>query len=201
MAALAGVSLSLRRGEQVALLGPSGSGKSTLLSIIAGFDVPTSGQVFFAGIDIASRPAWRWVGREIGFLFQSLHLVGWLSPLENVELALIPTTSDAGVRRARSRDLLERAGLGARLDIPVRDLSGGERQRVAFCRAIANRPELLLADEPTGALDSHSKQQLLDLMRDRLATDGAALLVATHDQEVAAICDRVVRLRDGRIEP
>jgi len=199
IAALADVTLAIEAGERVALLGPSGSGKSTLLSLMAGFDVPDRGRILLDGKAVDSIPEVELHTRWIGMLFQQFHLLESLSPLENIELALIPSCKDRRARRVRSRELIRRVGLESRVGVRVRDLSGGERQRVAFCRSIANSPELLLADEPTGNLDSASKQGLLELMREHNERDGKALVVATHDPDVAAICHRVVRLMDGRL--
>lgn len=197
--ALDGVALSIAEGETVALLGPSGSGKSTLLSLIAGFEKPTSGTVAVAGRPVGDWPQQTLYTRMLGFLFQRYHLLEHLSASRNVELAMFPTVSDPRQRREKSRQLLERVGLGARIDSRALHLSGGERQRVAFCRSIANQPRLLLADEPTGSLDQASKRPLLDLLVEHTAAQGGTLVVATHDPAVADICGRTIRLEDGRI--
>jgi len=199
IAALDGVSLEVAPGELVGLVGPSGSGKSTLLSIAAGFETLTSGGVFFD-----ERPLSQWIQTElltahIGVLFQRFFLVNHLSACENLELALFETCDSANGRRQRSLELLDRVGLVMRAHTRAGRLSGGERQRVAFCRSIANEPDLLLADEPTGSLDSHSKQALLDLMVEHHRERHAAILVATHDPDVSAICQRIIRLSDGRV--
>lgn len=196
--ALDDVSLTIQRGEMVALLGPSGSGKSTLLSLIAGYDVPDSGRVLFNDLNIDAIPRQELLTKWVGVLFQQCYLLEHLSPLENIEIALLPTYADPRLRRRISAMLLDRVGLTTRATSAVRNLSGGERQRVAFCRSIANSPRLLLADEPTGNLDSRSKRSLLALMREYHCNQGGTLLVATHDSDVAGICRCVVHLRDGR---
>jgi len=199
--ALNNISLKVKNGERIALLGPSGSGKSTLLSIIAGFEKPTTGEILHRGINIRQWEHKILLTRHIGFLFQSYHLLGHLDPLENVELALIPTMKSTRERRMRSEKLLTLVGLGHRLNSPVRNLSGGECQRVAFCRAIANRPTLLIADEPTGNLDTRSRDLLLSMLKNHHHNNGGSLLIATHDRKVASICQRIVHLEDGRILP
>ncbi len=196
--ALQDVSLRLAQGERVALLGPSGSGKSTLLSLIAHYDTPDAGQILIGGRSVQSYSQSELHTRWIGMLFQQFYLLDNLSPLENIELPLIPTSGRAQ-RREKSRELLGRVGLEARQGVSVRNLSAGERQRIAFCRSIANKPALLLADEPTGNLDSVSKCSILELMQDNEALDDGALLVATHDSAVADICHHIVCLKDGRV--
>lgn len=197
--ALDGVSLSIEDGENIALLGPSGSGKSTLLSVIAGFERADSGLVEVAGQPIKDWCPQKFRTSVLGFLFQRYHLFEYLSAVENVELALFTTCSDADERRARSTELLRRVGLGARIDSRAVYLSGGERQRLAFCRSIANKPRLLLADEPTGSLDHKSKGMLLELLSEHMAREGGTLIVATHDPGVAQSCRRIVELIDGRV--
>ena len=197
--ALDRVSLSVMEGEAAALLGPSGSGKSTLLNIIAGFESASSGTVTVAGTRIE-----KWHPDElhlhgVGFLFQQFHLIEHLSAVRNVELALFPTCRQARERFLKSSRSLEEIGLGHRLHVPAADLSGGERQRVAFCRSIVNRPRLLLADEPTGNLDQAASRVLLSILVDHIRQHGTTLIVATHDDEVAAICDRIIRLEDGSV--
>ncbi|MES9860852.1 MAG: ABC transporter ATP-binding protein [Candidatus Thiodiazotropha sp. LLP2] len=198
ISALADVSLSIPEGETVALLGPSGSGKSTLLNLIAGYEIATSGVLKIAGKSIAewNRDTFR---RElIGFLFQQFHLLDHLSAVRNVELALFPTCKDANQRHFKSSRLLKEVGLLNRLNVQTKYLSGGERQRVAFCRSIVNKPRLLLADEPTGNLDSASSETLLKTLSEYILSHQGTMIVATHDIEVAKICSRVIYLEDGK---
>jgi putative ABC transport system ATP-binding protein len=201
--ALRGVDLVVGRGEFVAVMGPSGCGKSTLLSVIAGLDTPSGGEVVIAGESLAgcdenARALMR--RRHIGFVFQFFHLLEGMTALENVTLA----AAIAGAPRRRAertaRDLLDLLGLGGRAHELPAVLSGGERQRLAIARALANRPTLLLADEPTGALDSAGGAEILELFR-RLHAGGQAMLMVTHDPHVAAGAGRVVHMRDGRIAP
>jgi len=200
-AALKGVDLEVRRGEYVAIVGPSGSGKSTLLYIMGLLDRPTSGRVFLEGRDVSGLDdveASRLRSRRIGFVFQMFNLVPWLSALENVALA----ASIAGLPRReayeRARELLDLVGLGGRVHHRPSQLSGGEQQRVAIARALINKPSVLLADEPTGTLDSATGAQIVKLLRG--LTDGGVTVVAvTHNPDVASVADRVVKLRDGRV--
>ncbi|RLE23369.1 MAG: ABC transporter ATP-binding protein [Acidobacteria bacterium] len=197
--ALDNVSLSVCEGETIALLGPSGSGKSTLLNIIAGFETPSSGSLTVSGKSINDWHPDDFRLHMVGFLFQQFHLVEHLSAVRNVELALFPTCRHPRQRFLKSSQLLRDVGLGKRLQVQAADLSGGERQRVAFCRSIANQPRLLLADEPTGNLDEASSQMLLSTLTDHMQNHGTTLIVATHDDDVARICSRIVRLKDGKV--
>ena len=199
--ALRHVSLTVHPGEYVSVVGPSGCGKSTLLHLLGCIDVPTAGSVLVDDIDVSTltdsaRSALRL--RRIGFVFQRFFLLPMLTAWENVELP----QAEAGVRRAerrqRTRELLEYVGLSARASHRPAELSGGEMQRVAIARALANRPGLLLADEPTGELDQATGAQIVSLF-DRLNADGTALVIVTHDPEVAARAARTVRMRDGEI--
>jgi putative ABC transport system ATP-binding protein len=199
--ALRGASLRIDPGEYVAIVGPSGSGKSTLLQLVGGIDTPSSGSVELMGIrleTLSDRELTRLRLTRLGFIFQRFHLLPVLTAGENVELPM----SEAGVsraeRRARARELLEYVGLGHRLDHRATQLSGGEMQRVAIARALANRPALLLADEPTGELDAGTGREILDLFR-RLNADGTTLVVVTHDDQLAAQASRVVHMLDGRV--
>ncbi len=199
--ALRGVTLSVRPGESVAITGPSGCGKSTLLHLLGGLDRPTSGTIRFRGgpLDAIDPDSYR--SREVGFVFQSFHLLPTLTALENVQVPMFETPWPRPERERRAALLLEEAGIGHRRDQYPGRLSVGERQRVAIARSLANEPKLLLADEPTGNLDSVNQDEILKLM-DRLRRDrGLTLLVVTHSPEVARACDRVVRMRDGRIIP
>ncbi len=199
--ALREVSLQIGAGEYVGVVGPSGCGKSTLLHLLGAVDVPTSGQVLFQDREIGSlsdahRSRLRL--REIGFVFQRFFLLPMLTASENVELPQAEAGAGRAERRDRTRELLEYVGLAARASHRPSELSGGEMQRVAIARALANRPRLLLADEPTGELDQATGDQIISLI-DRLHADGMAVVVVTHDPAVAARAHRLLRMRDGRI--
>ncbi|MBA3344657.1 MAG: ABC transporter ATP-binding protein [Gemmatimonadales bacterium] len=199
--ALRGVSLRVHRGDYVAIAGPSGSGKSTLLQLIGGIDTPSSGSVEILGTRLESlkdRELTRLRLTRLGFIFQRFHLLPVLTARENVELPMAEAGLGGAERRARARELLAYVGLGGRADHRATQLSGGEMQRVAIARALANRPAVLLADEPTGELDAATGQEILDLFR-RLNADGTTLVVVTHDQRLAAEAGRVIHMLDGRI--
>jgi putative ABC transport system ATP-binding protein len=201
--ALRGVELTVEAGEFVALIGPSGSGKSSLLHIIGAMDTPTRGEVLFDGrsqIGMNDGERTRLRCHEIGFVFQTFNLLPTLNAFENVEIAMRLAEIPRVERRARTRELLERVGLGERMGHLPKQLSGGERQRVAVARALANRPRLLLADEPTGNLDSATGKEVVELLR-RFNTEGQTIVLVTHDPEVAAQAERVIRMRDGRLQP
>ena len=200
--ALREVSLAFEAGEYLAVCGPSGCGKSTLLHILGCVDTPTRGQLLFDGGDVgtksdAERSELRLL--RIGFVFQRFFLLPMLTALENVELPQAEAGVARGERRRRSRELLEYVGLGHRAEHRPSQLSGGEMQRVAVARALANRPRLLLADEPTGELDQKTGEQIAALL-DRVHADGTAVVVVTHDPAIAARAPRTVFMRDGRIE-
>ena len=197
--ALDGVPLALEPGEFVALTGPSGSGKTTLLSLIGGLDRPSAGRVVVDGVPLDGRGLSRYHRDTVGFVFQHHHLLAHLSARANVELPLIGAGARPAERRRRAEELLAEVGLSARMATRAAALSGGERQRVAVARALANEPRLLLADEPTGALDSASSALVLDLLVDARERRGATLLVVTYDPLIAARADRVLHLRDGRL--
>jgi putative ABC transport system ATP-binding protein len=212
--ALRGVDLTIARGEFVALVGPSGSGKSTVLNLIGGLDRPTSGQVWINGIELSAsdeRTLTRHRRQHVGFVFQSFNLLPRLTAEENVALPLMFSGVPEKERRARARALLERVGLGPRLTHRPTQLSGGEQQRVAIARALVGQPALLLADEPTGNLDTATGAEIMALLKElnqdqRSARSpdrgrGLTLLVVTHDPEVATFADRIVKLRDGQVEP
>jgi putative ABC transport system ATP-binding protein len=199
--ALRGVSLEIRAGEYVGIVGPSGSGKSTLLQLIGGIDTPTSGTVEILGTPIGAlrdRELTRLRLTRLGFIFQRFHLLPVLTARENVELPMAEAGVPARQRRGRALELLTYVGLSDRADHRATQLSGGEMQRVAIARALANRPALLLADEPTGELDAATGQEILGLFR-RLNKDGTTLVVVTHDETLAAETARIIHLLDGRI--
>ncbi|WP_407561477.1 ABC transporter ATP-binding protein [Streptomyces sp. 184] len=200
--ALAGVSLRVAAGELVAVTGPSGSGKSTMLHVLGTLDRPTSGGVRIAGYDVgalsdAGLSALR--AHRIGFVFQQFHLAGGTTALDNVADGLLYTGLRPAERRRRAERVLHRVGLGHRMEHRPHELSGGERQRVAVARAVAGDPPLLLADEPTGALDTASGAGVVELLRE-LNAAGTTVVVITHERELAAALPRQVRLRDGRLE-
>ena len=202
--ALQGLTLTVQRGELCVVLGPSGSGKSTLLRIVAGFDKPSAGSVSVAGVDVARLGAWeagRFRSRAIGYADQHYWraLAGELTARELVGVQLGLAGEPRNRRDARAGELLERVGLGARRDAHPRELSGGEQQRVALCAALARRPQLLIADEPTGELDAASAREVLDLIAELSREDGGTALVVSHDPASAERADRVVHVRDGRI--
>src|SRR5262245_15183624 len=197
---LRGVSLSVARGEFVALRGASGAGKSTLLHLLGGLDTPDIGRVRFMGQDLAgglSLSVFR--NRRVGFVFQAYHLLPELDALENVALPSRLAREDARATERRARSLLERVGLSDRVEHKPFELSGGEQQRVAIARALMNAPELLLADEPTGNLDSHTGEGIIQLLCALQIERQTTLLIATHDAQVAARAPRVLELVDGRI--
>lgn len=199
--AVRGVTLDVQAREYVAIVGPSGCGKSTLLNLIGAIDKPSSGELTIDGQRLAGlsdRDATLFRLRRIGFVFQRFYLMPVLTALENVELPM----SEAGLgkteRRERARELLAYVGLGERLHHRPTELSGGEQQRVAIARALANRPALLLADEPTGELDAHTGEEMIALF-ERLNRDGTTIVVVTHDEDLAGAAHRVVHMRDGLI--
>ncbi|MBI3288880.1 MAG: ABC transporter ATP-binding protein [Elusimicrobia bacterium] len=197
--ALESLSLAIQEGEFAALLGPSGSGKSTLLSILGLLDLPSSGEVLIRGkkvSDLSEDELARIRNKEIGFVFQSFHLLPYYDVVSNVELPLIYGKDPDPTGKARA--LLERVGLGHRLGHLPSQLSGGQRQRVAIARALATRPSLLLADEPTGNLDSKSGREIMALFHE-LHRQGSTIVIVTHDSNVAAQARRVLRMGDGRI--
>ncbi|MBO4247018.1 ABC transporter ATP-binding protein [Halomicrobium sp. IBSBa] len=200
--ALAGVSLSLPRGSYTAVMGPSGSGKSTLLNLVGGLDTATEGTVTVGGRDLSAatedeRAAIR--GSRVGFVFQTFNLMPRLTAVENVAMPLVFDGWGRTERRERARDLLADVGLGERLDHRPTELSGGQRQRVAIARALAPDPELILADEPTGNVDTETGEQIMSLLDD-LHAAGNTILLVTHERRIADHAERIVHVRDGVVE-
>ncbi len=200
--ALNGVDLAIRAGEFVAVVGPSGCGKSSLLNIIGTLEAPTTGEVFFRAQPYSGiRDPSRFRRQHIGFIFQSFNLIPTLCALDNVLVATIGTPGTASEKMARARDLLAKLGLENRLAHFPNKMSGGERQRVAIARALINSPDLILADEPTGSLDSANSAAVLTLLTDIQKERGLTVIMATHDPSVSARADRIVAMRDGQIAP
>lgn len=196
------VSLSVEEGEYVAIMGPSGSGKTTLMNIIGCLDLPTSGSYELSGQDVLACKDRELADvrlNSIGFVFQSFHLLPRESALENVALPLIYAGVKKADREKRAAAALERVGLADRVDFKPTQLSGGQKQRVAIARAMVNNPKILLADEPTGALDSKSGKQIMELF-DRLNEEGVTIVMITHDAKIASYAKRVIRIIDGEIE-
>jgi predicted ABC-type transport system involved in lysophospholipase L1 biosynthesis ATPase subunit len=201
VAALRGVSLEIRRGERIALLGKSGSGKSTLLNLIGGLDRPSSGSLWVAGRDLSRLTANELAGYRqatVGMVFQSFNLVASRTALQNVELPMIFAGRPPRERRSAARRALEAVGLGHRLSHRPAELSGGEHQRVAIARALVNRPEVLLADEPTGNLDTATAADVIALLDAHVRSHGCTLILVTHEEELAGrLTDRCLHLQDG----
>jgi putative ABC transport system ATP-binding protein len=200
--ALEGVNLTVQKGEFMAIMGPSGSGKSTLMNIIGCLDSPTEGTYHFEGTDTATlgeAALARLRGEGIGFIFQQFNLLPRLSALGNVALPMVYSGLPRREREVRAQALLESVGLGDKARSRPSQLSGGQQQRVAIARALANGPQLLLADEPTGALDSKTGVEVLGLFRALNAEKGVTVVIVTHDPEVARVTNRVVRIQDGRV--
>jgi len=195
------INLEVSRGEMLALMGPSGSGKSTLLNILGVLDITDKGEYYLEGqlvtrqLDLAKIR-----NQKIGFIFQTFNLIPRISTLQNVEVPMIYAGMPMKKRKERAKMLLEKVGLGHRLNNQPNQLSGGERQRVAIARALANNPSIIYADEPTGNLDSKTGHTILELLKQLNKKDGVTFVVVTHDEEIAKICDRTVRILDGKIE-
>ena len=199
--ALNGVSFTVQKGEIVALVGPSGCGKTTLLSLIGALDVPTGGEIIVDGKNIREyRPASDFRARTVGFVFQLHNLIPSLTLLENVELPMYSLPFSSRERRARAVKIITEIGLAERRDFLPTRVSGGERQRTAIARALVNDPKVVLADEPTGNVDTETGGRVLDILTDLCRTMGITMLIATHDREVAERAGRRIRIRNGVIE-
>lgn len=195
------INLTIQQGEFVAIMGQSGSGKSTLMNILGCLDRPSMGHYYLDGIDVADMEQDELSlirNKKIGFVFQSFNLISRMSAVKNVEIPMIYARINKKLRRQRAKELLDRVGLGQRAEHFPNELSGGQRQRVAIARALANDPPLLLADEPTGNLDTASSIEIMELFS-RLHQEGTTVVVVTHEEEIAAYTDRIIRFRDGRI--
>ena len=200
--ALHAVDLRIQRGEFVAIMGPSGSGKTTLMNLVGCLDTPTDGRYLCDGVDIATLDAEQRAvlrGEKIGFVFQGFNLLHRMTALENVMMPLGYTTAPRAEREQRARDALAAVGLAERATHRPSELSGGQQQRVAIARALINEPSLILADEPTGALDSKTGEEILALFK-RLQSEGQTVVLITHDAQIAAHADRICVMRDGRLE-
>jgi putative ABC transport system ATP-binding protein len=196
------VDLEIARGEFLVIVGPSGSGKTTLLQLLGALDRPSNGKIDFEGRDLArlgDDELTKLRLRTIGFIFQQFNLIPTLTAAQNVELALAPAGLDGDSRRARGHELLESVGLGGRAHHLPSQLSGGEQQRVAIARALANNPHVLLADEPTGNLDTATGEEIMALLRDLSTRSGHTVVLITHDVEIAAEAPRVIRMQDGQL--
>jgi ABC-type lipoprotein export system ATPase subunit len=199
--ALRGVDVEINAGEYVAISGPSGSGKSTLLHLLGGLDTATQGHVFFKGAELGKAvdlDTYR--SRQVGFIFQAFHLLPTLRALENVQVAMLALNQKANHRAERAAALLKEMGLGHRMRHYPNELSAGERQRVAIARALANDPAILLADEPTGNLDSVNSAHIMDILRGIREQRGMTMIIVTHENDIAHAAPRHIRIRDGRID-
>jgi len=199
--ALRGATLHVKKGEFVSVMGPSGSGKSTMLNMLGSLDYPTKGKVFLDGIDISSLSESDLAtirGKKIGFVFQQFNLIKTLTAKENVMLPMVFQGMNPFERDKRASELLNKVGLGDRLNNKITELSGGQQQRVAIARALANDPEVVLADEPTGNLDSVTGKQVMEFLKD-LNDEGRTIIMVTHDLNVARAADRIAILKDGQV--
>jgi putative ABC transport system ATP-binding protein len=199
--ALRGVDISIEAGEFITIMGQSGSGKSTLLSVLGGMNHPTSGDVEMAGVNLYKLPGEKLAdfrAQNLGFVFQSFHLISYLTAIENVMLPLAIVSMKNSEKRAVAARTLEQVGLGSKLDRLPNQLSGGEQERVAIARALVNTPHILLADEPTGNLDSATSQEVMALFRE-LNNAGQTIVMVTHNSEIENYSDRTIRLKDGKV--
>ena len=199
--ALKDMNLDIFRGEYLSIMGPSGSGKSTLFNMIGALDRPTSGTVTIAGVDLASlssRELAFFRGKHIGYVFQTFNLLPAYSALDNVAMPLIFNGADEARARSRATEILERVGLGHRITHRPDELSGGQQQRVAIARALANEPAIVLADEPTGNLDLHTGEEIIQLLSELSRQMGVTVISATHDHKMLATSDRILWIKDGR---
>jgi ABC-type lipoprotein export system ATPase subunit len=200
--AVDGIDLQITRGEFVSVVGASGSGKTTLLQLLGTLDRPSGGTLQFEGRDTSRLSDGELAAlrqQTLGFIFQQFNLIPTLTARQNVEAALAPAGLSSAARRERAAELLDRVGLGDRVDHLPSQLSGGEQQRVAIARALANEPDVLLADEPTGNLDSGTSQEIIDLLRRLSRTEGLSVVLVTHDAAIAGGADRMLRMSDGRV--
>lgn len=200
--ALDSISFTVKQGEFLVIMGPSGSGKTTLLNILGLLDKPTSGKIYFLGKDVSmlnDNEASFFRAKHIGFVFQTFNLIPWLTALENVEIALSIGYYPYSKRKQRAKELLEILGLGDRINHRPTQLSGGEQQRVAIARALANNPHVILADEPTGNLDSKSGEIIVKILKELSLKEGKTIIVVTHNPQIAEVADRIMHLRDGKV--
>ncbi len=200
--ALDGIDLEVNTGDFLAVMGPSGSGKSTLLYLLGGLDRPTAGEIWVGGRDVAQldeNDLATYRGREVGFVFQAFHLIPTMTALQNVEFPMIFNRIPPARRRERAQLLLERVGLSDRMSHKPTELSGGQQQRVAIARALANDPCIILADEPTGNLDTHTGQEVLDLLTRLNREEGRTIIIVSHDPSVTRFVTRDIHLLDGKI--
>ena len=200
--ALRGITLDIKRGEYISIMGPSGSGKSTLFNMIGGLDKPTSGSVYINEVDLAQLDAYElaWLRcRTIGYIFQTFNLIPVMTALENVMLPMIFAGVPEDERRDRAMELLKRVGLAERWNHKPFELSGGQQQRVAIARALANDPDIILADEPTGNLDLRTGKEIIELLKELNEEKGVTIISATHDLKMIDVSDRVIWIRDGQI--